>query len=162
MNIKAVLDLRGLKPPEPAVRIVEALKDLTKGEGIEAIGDKPFKNLLPKLEEAGYKYELKKVGDAYILRIWNEGNAKEISELGEVECAGELEINEDTNVGALIEKYPKALEVLIEYGFTPLKDEALRKTLARTITLKEAKELGNLSDGEFKRLLEELKKIKVK
>lgn len=160
MDIKAVLDLRGLKPPKPAVRIVEALKDLKGGESIEAIGDRPFKGLLPKLKEAGYKYELKKVGEAYVLRIWSEGNAKEISELGEVECAGELEINEDTNVGMLIEKYPEALEVLIEYGFTPLRDETLRKTLAKTITLKEAKELGNLPDEKFKELLEKLKKLK--
>ncbi|USH00183.1 DUF1858 domain-containing protein [Thermococcus argininiproducens] len=160
MEIKAVVDLRGLNPPEPAVRIVEALKDLDKGEGIEAIGDRPFKGILPKLEEAEYKYELKKVGDAYILRIWNEGNAREISGLGDVECAKEIEINENTNVGMLIERYPGALEVLIEYGFTPLKDETLRKTLARTITLKEAKKLGNLPDEKFRELLEKLKKLK--
>ena len=160
MNIKAVLDVRGLKPPEPAVRIVEALKDLEEGEGIEALGDRPFKGILPKLEEAGYKYELKKAGGVYILRIWNEGNAREISGLSDVECAGEIEINGDTNVGMLIDRYPEALEVLIEYGFTPLKDESLRKTLARTITLREAKELGNLSDEKFEELLKKLKKLK--
>ncbi|ADT83821.1 DUF1858 domain-containing protein [Thermococcus barophilus] len=160
MEIKAVLDLRGLNPPEPAVRIVEALKDLKEGEGIEAIGDKPFKGILPKLEEASYRHELKKAGDAYILRIWNDGSAGEISGLDDVECAKEIEINENTNVGMLIERYPEALEVLIEYGFTPLKDETLRKTLAKTITLKEAKELGNLSDEKFGELLEKLKKLK--
>ncbi|NJE26477.1 DUF1858 domain-containing protein [Thermococcus sp. MV5] len=160
MNIKAVLDVRGLKPPEPVVRIVEALKDLKEGEEIEAISDRPFKDILSKLEEAGYRYELKDAGGAYILKIWNEGNAREISGPSDVECAGEIEINGDTNVGMLIDRYPKALEVLIEYGFTPLKDETLRKTLARTITLREAKELSNLSDKKFEKLLEKLKKLK--
>lgn len=151
MNIKAVLDLRDLTPQEATVRIAEAIEDLKKGEVIETICSKPFENLLSKLEE---------VKEFYVLRIWHTANVKGRIRVEEHREKGELEINENTNVGKLIEKYPKAVDILAKYGFTPLKNPILRKTLAKTITLGQAKRIGHLSDERFQELLKELKELK--
>lgn len=153
------LDVRDLEPPQPMVKIVQALEKLQKGEVLEVLGSKPFIHLLPRLEEMGYKYELNEVQEGYLLKIWY-GEEKEKIQVEE-KCLKELdfEIDENTNVGKLLEKVPEALDVLIKYGFTPLKNPLLRKILPYTVTLGQAKKIRRLSDEKFQRMLEELRSL---
>ncbi len=64
------LDVRELEPPMPMVEILKALESIEEGQVLEVLGLKPFRHLLPKLEEAGYKYTLEEVEEGYLLRIW--------------------------------------------------------------------------------------------
>ena len=50
-------------------------------------------------------------------------------------------------VSDLLERYPGMLQVLIEHGFAPLAQPALRAVLAPTVTLAQALKLRGL-DGE--------------
>ncbi|WP_258084592.1 DUF1858 domain-containing protein [Thermococcus thermotolerans] len=154
-----MLDVRGLKPPQPAVMIVEALGKLQVGETLEVIGDKPFVDMLGRLEEAGYRVELKEVGGAFVLRIMKTEDSRELT-MEVKECDDKLdEITEETNVGKLLKAYPESLKILVKYGFSPLENPEMRKTLARTITLKQAKELIGMSDEKFKEMMQELKAL---
>ncbi|NJE06229.1 DUF1858 domain-containing protein [Thermococcus sp. M36] len=154
-----MLDVRGLNPPQPAVMIVEALGKLKTGETLEVIGDKPFVGIIPKLEEAGYKVEVKEVSGFFILKVTKTEESKELSMEVE-ECDDKLEeITEDTNVAKLLKAYPESLKILVKYGFSPLENPEMRKTLARTITLKQAKDLIGMSDEKFKEMVEELKAL---
>ncbi len=154
-----MLDVRGLQPPQPAVMIIDALGKLKVGETLEVIGDKPFVDMLGKLEEAGYRVELKEVGGAFVLRIMKTENSKELT-MEVKECDDKLdEITEETNVGKLLKAYPESLKILVKYGFSPLENPEMRKTLARTITLRGAKELIGMSDEKFKEMMAELKAL---
>ncbi|QDA31174.1 DUF1858 domain-containing protein [Thermococcus indicus] len=154
-----MLDVRGLNPPQPAVMIVEALGKLQVGETLEVIGDKPFVDMLGRLEEAGYRVELKEVGGAFVLRIMKTEDSRELT-MEVKECDDKLDkITEETNVGKLLKAYPESLKILLKYGFSPLENPEMRKTLARTITLKQAKELIGMSDEKFKEMMEELKAL---
>ncbi|WP_297092340.1 DUF1858 domain-containing protein [Thermococcus sp.] len=157
--MKMMLDVRGLQPPQPAVMIIDALGKLKVGETLEVIGDKPFVDMLGKLEEAGYRVELKEVGGAFVLRIMKTENSKELT-MEVKECDDKLdEITEETNVGKLLKAYPESLKILVKYGFSPLENPEMRKTLARTITLRGAKELIGMSDEKFKEMMAELKAL---
>jgi len=139
--------------------IIENLEKLKIGEKLEVIGDKPFVDIIPKLEEAGYEVELQKMGEFFILRITKTDSSRELSMEVE-ECDESLEeITEDTNVAKLLKAYPESLDILVKYGFSPLQNPMLRKTLARTVTLKQAKKLIGMSDEKFKEMMEELKKL---
>jgi len=151
------LDVRDLEPPQPMIKVVKALEELKEGEVLEVLGSRPFKHLLPKLEELGYSYELQETPEGYLLRIWKGGKAK--SEEKEGKAQEEFKIDENTNVGKLIDRYPQALEILIKYGFTPLKNPILRKILPYTVTLGQAKKIRRMSDEKFREMLEELKKL---
>ncbi len=148
------LDVRDLEPPQPLIKITKALEDLKEGEVLEVLGSRPFVHLLPRLRELGYSYELKRVKEGYLLRIWKSGKPVHKEDL-----EGEFVIDENTNVGKLLDRYPKALDILIKYGFTPLKNPILRKILPYTVTLKQAKRIRGLSDERFRDLLEELRKL---
>ena len=157
-----MLDVRGLKAPQPAVMIIEALGKLKTGETLEVIGDKPFVDLLPKLEEAGYRIEVKEVSGFFVLKVIKTEESKELS-VEVKECDDKLEeITEDTNVAKLLKAYPEALKILVKYGFSPLENPVMRKTLARTITLKGAKRLIGMSDEKFKAMMDELKALEQK
>ena len=157
-----MLDVRGLQPPQPAVMIIEALGKLKTGETLEVIGDKPFVDMIPKLEEAGYAIEVKEVGGFFVLRVTKTESSKELS-MEIKECDEELkEITEDTNVAKLLKAYPESLKILVKYGFSPLENPVMRKTLARTITLKGAKRLIGMSDEKFREMMEELKALERK
>ena len=157
-----MLDVRGLKAPQPAVMIIESLGKLQVGETLDVIGDKPFVDMLGKLEEAGYRVELKEVGGAFVLRITKTENSKELT-MEVKECDDKLdEITEETNVGKLLKAYPESLKILVKYGFSPLENPVMRKTLARTITLKGAKKLIGMSDEKFKEMMKELKEMEKK
>ena len=154
-----MLDVRGVQPPQPAVMIIESLGKLQVGETLDVIGDKPFVDMLGKLEEAGYRVELKEVGGAFVLRITKTENSRELT-MEAKECDDKLdEITRETNVGKLLKAYPESLKILVKYGFSPLENPVMRKTLARTITLKQAKKLIGMSDEKFREMMEELKEL---
>ncbi|MGE3308761.1 MAG: DUF2249 domain-containing protein [Limisphaerales bacterium] len=52
-RIVVVLDARGLEPPEPMVRILEALNTLDDGAELHASTDRRPIHLLPLLEQRG-------------------------------------------------------------------------------------------------------------
>ena len=154
-----MLDVRGLNPPQPAVMIMEGLGKLKTGETIEVIGDKPFVDMIPKLEEAGYNVEFREVGGFFVLRVTKTEESRELN-MEIKECDDRLEgITEDTNVAKLLKAYPESLKILVKYGFSPLENPIMRKTLARTITLKGAKKLLGMSDEKFERMMTEFKTL---
>jgi uncharacterized protein (DUF2249 family) len=69
--VPAELDLRGLRPPEPLVRILETLPRLPRGQGLLALTDRPPVFLYAKLEALGYAYETEVKDDrGFATRIW--------------------------------------------------------------------------------------------
>jgi len=52
-----VLDVRGLEPPQPMVRILDALGQLSAGECLEVHHDRRPLFLYPQLDERGFLYE---------------------------------------------------------------------------------------------------------
>ncbi len=154
-----MLDVRGLNPPQPAVMIIEAVGKLKTGDTLEVIGDRPFVDMIPKLEGSGYTVEIREIGGFFVLRITKTENSKELT-MEVKECDDKLdEITEETNVGKLLKAYPESLKILVKYGFSPLENPEMRKTLARTITLRQAKKLIGMSDEKFKEMMAELKAI---
>lgn len=51
------LDVRGLEPPEPMVRILEALEELAAGERLEVLHERRPMLLYPQLDDRGFIYE---------------------------------------------------------------------------------------------------------
>ncbi len=153
------LDVRNLEPPQPMIKIAQALESLKEGEVLEVLGSRPFTHLLPRLEELGFTYELKETEEGYLLKIWKRGTEGKLE--GTTECSKELEftIDENTNVGELLKRMPEALDILIKYGFTPLKNPLLRKILPHTVTLGQAKKIRRLSDEKFQELIKELRSL---
>ncbi|MDV3104566.1 DUF1858 domain-containing protein [Thermococcus waiotapuensis] len=157
-----MLDVRGLKPPQPAVMIIEALGKLKTGETLEVIGDKPFVDMIPKLEEAGYSVEVREVGGFFVLRVTKTESSKELG-IEVKECDEKVEeITEDINVAKLLKAYPESLKILVKYGFSPLENPVMKRTLARTIILKGAKGLIGMSDEKFMEMMAELKRLEKK
>ncbi len=58
-----ILDVRGLEPPEPMVRTLEALETLPAGATLVQLNVRVPQFLLPKLEERGFTYEVRRQGD---------------------------------------------------------------------------------------------------
>ena len=56
----------------------------------------------------------------------------------EVQPVAILGITPQTKVGDVLARYPQALEVFLRYGFTPLRNPVLRKTMARAVTIEQA------------------------
>lgn len=54
-----LLDVRGLEPPEPMVRTLEALATLPRGKTLVQINVRVPRFLIPKLEERGFTYEVR-------------------------------------------------------------------------------------------------------
>ena len=52
-----VVDVRGLEPPEPMVRILHAVERLKAGETIEVLHERRPLFLYPQLDERGFKHE---------------------------------------------------------------------------------------------------------
>lgn len=55
---EVVLDVRGLEPPEPMVRTLEALEDLPTGATLLQVNARVPRFLLPRLEERGFTWEI--------------------------------------------------------------------------------------------------------
>lgn len=51
-----ILDNRGLEPPQPMMRTLEALEKLQEGETLKIINDRRPMFLYEQLEELGYKH----------------------------------------------------------------------------------------------------------
>lgn len=64
-----VLDVRGLEPPEPMVRTLEALERLARGETLVQINVRVPRFLLPRLEERGFAYEIREQ-DGDLVRVF--------------------------------------------------------------------------------------------
>lgn len=62
-------------------------------------------------------------------------------------------------VSELLECDRRALPLLIEHGFTPLENAALRAALAPTVRLSQALRLGGLSDDRRESLLARLEEV---
>lgn len=54
-----LLDVRGLEPPEPMVRTLEALASMPRGKTLVQLNVRVPQFLLPKLEERGFTYEIR-------------------------------------------------------------------------------------------------------
>lgn len=64
------LDVRGLEPPQPMVRILQALETLSPGEILEARTDRVPAFLLARLDEEGISYSSQRGSDgSHITRI---------------------------------------------------------------------------------------------
>ncbi len=63
-----VLDVRGLDPPEPMVRTLAALETLPAGATLVQINVRVPQFLLPRLEEAGFDYEIREQPD--VVRVF--------------------------------------------------------------------------------------------
>ena len=57
-----VLDVRGLEPPEPMVRTLEALAAMPRGKTLVQINVRVPQFLLPKLSERGFVYDIREQG----------------------------------------------------------------------------------------------------
>jgi len=64
-----LLDNRGLQPPEPMIRILEALEHLPSGGVLEAINEREPEFLYPQLEERGAKIRVDRRPDGVHLLI---------------------------------------------------------------------------------------------
>ncbi len=51
------LDNRGLEPPQPMMRTLEALEGLSKGETLSIINDRRPMFLYEQLDELGYRHK---------------------------------------------------------------------------------------------------------
>lgn len=70
MNAEVIaLDLRGLEPPQPMVRILEALAALPAGSTLKARTDRRPVHLLPLLEERGFVAESQTEPDGSVVTI---------------------------------------------------------------------------------------------
>ena len=64
------LDNRGLQPPEPMMRVLEALADLADDEVLVVHNDRRPMFLFPRLDELGYRYSCEDQPDGSVrLRI---------------------------------------------------------------------------------------------
>ena len=64
-----VLDLRGLPPPEPLVRTLEAAATLTEGEELVVLTERRPVHLLPLLVERGLDVQTRELPDAHETRV---------------------------------------------------------------------------------------------
>lgn len=68
------LDNRGLEPPQPLVRTIEALYALKAGQRVVGTFDRKPMFLLPKLDDMGYAYETEVFDDGSAeVTIWSGG-----------------------------------------------------------------------------------------
>ena len=67
------IDNRGLQPPEPMVRILEALTNMGDGDELVALMDREPMLLYPELERRGYDWEFLEGEEFHRIRIWGAG-----------------------------------------------------------------------------------------
>lgn len=67
------LDNRGLAPPEPMIRILEALEQMQAGEVLEVFNDREPHFLYPELAQRGHAISTERQGDSYRLLIRRSG-----------------------------------------------------------------------------------------
>ncbi len=65
------VDCRELEPPEPMVRVLEAVESMADGEAVLMLHRQKPCLLLPRLDEMGLEYELAEKEDGSVeLLIW--------------------------------------------------------------------------------------------
>jgi tRNA 2-thiouridine synthesizing protein A len=57
------LDNRGLEPPQPMMRTLAALEELTKGQTLSIVNDRRPMFLYEQLEELGYAHKTTQLSD---------------------------------------------------------------------------------------------------
>lgn len=67
-----VLDVRGLLPPEPLERTLEALEGMPAGRPLLQVNDRVPAFLLPLLDERGYRYRIGEDERGTLVTIWRE------------------------------------------------------------------------------------------
>lgn len=73
---KLVVDGRGLEPPEPLVRVMEALDQIGPGEHLLFVIQRDPKPLFRILERNGYGYRVEHDPDGcFQIRIWQKPSA---------------------------------------------------------------------------------------
>jgi tRNA 2-thiouridine synthesizing protein A len=75
MTMPTTLELanRGLRPPEPMLRILSALESLPAGAALLAHNDREPVFLFPELSARGYRYECTPVAEGGVhVRIWRD------------------------------------------------------------------------------------------
>ncbi len=65
------IDVRGLEPPQPLLRIFEILENLKGDESLYIIHERKPVHLYPKLKDAGYKFLTEETSeDLYTIKVW--------------------------------------------------------------------------------------------
>lgn len=59
------------------------------------------------------------------------------------------DLGPDTKVGELLDAHPELLPIFLEAGFAPLADPAMRRTMARKVTIAHACSVHGLDLEEF-------------
>ncbi len=70
-----VLDVRGLEPPQPMVRVLEVLERLEPGQQIEVLHERRPMFLYPQLDERGFSHETEEAGPGLVRIIIRRGAA---------------------------------------------------------------------------------------
>ena len=71
MNCNRILDVRGLEPPEPMVRVLEAIDSLLREEVLCMVHNREPFPLYPVLAEQGYAHSTTVNDEGYYeIRIW--------------------------------------------------------------------------------------------
>ncbi len=70
-----VLDVRGLEPPQPMVRILEELERLEPGQQIEVLHERRPMFLYPQLDERGFTHETDEPGPGLVRIVIRRGGA---------------------------------------------------------------------------------------
>lgn len=67
------LDVRGIEPPWPMVRVLEALERLEPGDRLEVVHDRRPLFLYPQLDERGFRHETDELAPGLVrIAIWRE------------------------------------------------------------------------------------------
>lgn len=65
------LDVRGMEPPQPLLKIFKILETLKSDEALFITHERKPIHLYPRLKDAGYKFLTEEIGDdLYTIRIW--------------------------------------------------------------------------------------------
>lgn len=64
-----VLDLRGLPPPEPLVRTLEAVEALPEGDELVVLTERRPVHLLPLLLQRGVEVTVRELADGHEIRV---------------------------------------------------------------------------------------------
>ena len=71
----SILDVRGLEPPHPMLRIFELLDHLAPGQRLLVIHERRPLLLYPQLEQRGFRHETEELGPGeFRITIWREGS----------------------------------------------------------------------------------------
>ncbi|MDP2265634.1 MAG: DUF2249 domain-containing protein [Thiobacillus sp.] len=71
MTTEIVLDVRGLEPPEPLVKVMDALETLPPGDRLRMVHDREPYPLYGILQEDGYQYRTETFADGRVeIVIW--------------------------------------------------------------------------------------------